>query len=210
MKITDDVYALAATRGTYAYAVLGQPTMLIDTGRPGQGKKILYELASMGVRPNDIKHILLTHYDVDHVGNAAYLQSKTGAALWASQEDIPCIMGEKPRHGHKRWISALMPAEKPQSLQAYPVDGCMESITVIPTPGHTPGHVSLLYRDVLFAGDLVVCFNVRIRPSPGFMNWDMDILKESIRKVAPYSFRWVCPAHGTPLERGDGWEKLYS
>lgn len=208
MKITEEVYALDATKGTNAFVILGQPVILIDSGRPGQGKKILKELASLNVQPGDIKHILLTHYDVDHIGNAAYLERESGAMLWASAEDIPCIMGEKPRHGHKRWISVIMPAEKPAHIRPYPSDGELEAITILPAPGHTPGHVCLLYQDVLFAGDLVVTMNGRLNLSPAFMNWDMDVLKESARKIGEIPFRWICPAHGSPLERGDRWKRL--
>ncbi len=67
MKVTDEIYALDSTKGNYAYLVLGEETVLIDTGRPGQGKGILKDLESMNVKPQDIKHILLTHHDVDHV-----------------------------------------------------------------------------------------------------------------------------------------------
>jgi hypothetical protein len=33
-----------------------------------------------------------------------------------------------------------------------------------------------------------------------FINWDDDILKESINKINNYDFRWICPAHGKPLK----------
>ncbi len=208
MKVTDNVYALESTKGTYAYVIIDQPVILIDSGRPGQGKQILSELASLNVRPADVRYILLTHFDVDHMGNVAFLEKETGATVWASQTEIPYIMGEKPRPGHKRIIAALMPAKKPQHIQSLPEKPIADKVTVILTPGHTPGHVSYLYKDVLFTGDLVVTSSGRIHPSPAFMTWNMEILMDAIAKTGAYQFRYVCPAHGTPVERGQLWEQI--
>lgn len=69
MKITDKVYALESTEGAYAYIVLGTEIVLIDTGFAWVGKKILKELKSMKIKLEDIKHIILTNHDLDHVGN---------------------------------------------------------------------------------------------------------------------------------------------
>jgi glyoxylase-like metal-dependent hydrolase (beta-lactamase superfamily II) len=210
MKITENVYALNATQGNYAYAVrTPEGAILVDTGRPGQGKKSLAELASLGIQPADVRHIFLTHHDIDHIGSAAFLQRETGAQVWASQTDIPYILGEKTRHGIKKYISVLMRAELPTGIRAYPPDGRLEGFEVIPTPGHTPGHVCLLYQDVLFAGDLVMGRGGQLKLSPGIMTWDPAQVKESAKKIAGYSFQWICLAHGEPMPRGDQWEKLY-
>jgi hypothetical protein len=47
LKITDDVYALDSTKGNYAYLILGEEIIMVDIGRPGQGKGILNELESL-------------------------------------------------------------------------------------------------------------------------------------------------------------------
>jgi glyoxylase-like metal-dependent hydrolase (beta-lactamase superfamily II) len=208
MKINDHVYMLDSTEGSHAYVILGEETMLVDTSLPGRGKKILEELERIHVKASDIKHILLTHHDGDHIGNAAMLEKATGATVWASAEDIPYIYGQKSRPGIKKYISMIMRITPPVKTQAYPADNRIGEVQVIATPGHTPGHVCLLYQDVLFAGDLVATSNGQIKPSPAMMTWDMPMLMQSIKKVAPLAFRWVCPAHGMPVERGDMLEKL--
>ena len=209
MKITDTVYMLDCTGESHCYIVLGNEPMLIDTCLPGKGPKILNELASLGIKPQEIKHILLTHHDGDHIGSAAMLEQACGADVWASAEDIPFILRQKPRPGFKKYISVLMNIKPPVNLKAFPVNNHIGEMEVISTPGHTPGHVSLLYRDVLFAGDLVATQNGKIKPSPAIMTWNMPLLLESIKNIAPRSFKWVCPAHGLPVERGDQWEKLF-
>jgi len=42
------------------------------------------------------------------------------------------------------------------------------------------------------------------------MNADEESIKESIRKISEYSFRWVCPDNGEPLELKEEWKQLLS
>lgn len=200
MKVTDEVYALDSTKGNYSYLIIGEEIILVDTGRPGQGKGILKDLNVLGVKPEDISHILITHHDVDHVGSLSFLQKATGAKVWASKEDIPYIYGEKSRPGIKKLVSVIMRMEKPENIIPYSEDQRIGAIEVIPTPGHTPGHVSLLYKDVLLVGDLFKTSKGKISPMNSFMNWDDEVLAQSINKINDYEFKCVCPAHGQPLK----------
>jgi glyoxylase-like metal-dependent hydrolase (beta-lactamase superfamily II) len=208
MIVTDNVYMLDCTSGSHSYAILGSETVLIDTSFPGKGPAILAELAALGVKPQEIKQILLTHFDVDHIGNAAFLQQATGATVWASAIDIPYILGQKPRPGIKKYIGMMMRVKLPANIQAFPESNRLGEIEVIPTPGHTPGHVCLLYKGVLLAGDLVTTREGRLNPSPDMMTWDKKMVLASIKKVAALSFNWICPAHGMPVERGALLEKF--
>ena len=207
MKIEENVYALESTKGSYSYLIKDKETILIDTGRPGKVKNILKEIESLNIKPKNIKHILLTHHDVDHIGNATLLQKETGATLWASKKDIPYILGDKSRPGIKKIASLLMRVKKPEKIKFYNGQK-IGDIEIIPTPGHTPGHVSFLYKDILFAGDLVGSSNGVLKKPPKIGNSDEKSIKESILKMSEYSFKWVCPAHGEPLEVKDEWNQL--
>ena len=91
MEITAGIHLLQATKGSYVYLVLGDEPILIDTSFPGRTRAILTEIEKLGLRPTDIAHILLTHQDGDHIGNAHALQQASGAQVWASQEDLPYV-----------------------------------------------------------------------------------------------------------------------
>jgi glyoxylase-like metal-dependent hydrolase (beta-lactamase superfamily II) len=207
MKIEENVYALESTKGSYSYLIKDKETILIDTGNPGKVKNILKEIESLNIKPKNIKHIILTHHDVDHIGNATLLQKETGATLWASKIDIPYILGDKSRPGIKKLSALLMRVKKPEKIKSYN-DQKIDDIEIIPTPGHTPGHVSFLYKDILFAGDLVRNSNGVLKKLPKMGNSDEKSLNESIFKMSKYSFKWVCPAHGEPLEVKDKWKQL--
>lgn len=208
MKITEEVYGLDSANWNYAYLILGNETVLIDTGRPGQGKNILKEINSMNIKPEQIKHILITHHDVDHVGNLALLEKETGAKIWAPKEDIPYIYGNKSRPGIKKIISLFMRVKKPQNINVYEENQKIGDIKVISTPGHTPGHVCLLYKDILFAGDLVRASKGRLSMMRSSSTWNENLLKDSIKKIDTYEFKWICTAHGEPIKNNGQWEEF--
>ena len=201
MKIGKSVYALDSTKGNYVYLILAEEIILIDTGLPKNGKDILNELKSMDIEPHDIKYILITHDDMDHVGSLALLEKASGAKIWASKEDIPYIIGEINRHVIKRILNYIVKLKKPENINSYPENGIIGDIRVIYTPGHTAGHVCLLYKDIMFVGDLFRTKNGEISTGPSFANWNNSILKESIAKIDEYDFKWICPAHGEPIKR---------
>jgi glyoxylase-like metal-dependent hydrolase (beta-lactamase superfamily II) len=88
---------------------------------------------------------------------------------------------------------------------------------VVETPGHTPGHVSLLRRGdgFLIAGDAVTTMNLdsmwetltrRRRvcrpPTPATMNW-ADAAR-SVRKLAALRPQWIAAGHGAPMQDRNG------
>jgi glyoxylase-like metal-dependent hydrolase (beta-lactamase superfamily II) len=210
MEVTPRVHLLECTAGSYCYLVLDEEPVLVDTGLPGRADRIIAEIGRLGLAPGDLAHILVTHYDVDHIGNAKALQAATGATLWAPAEDVPYIHGHKRRPGLRRAIGWFVRSPVPQVDRTYEAGQWIGGIEVIPTPGHTPGHVSFRFGDVLFAGDLVTSRSGRLLPSPGILTVDAEALRESLRRVGRLSFDWVCPAHGRPVRRGNLWEALTS
>lgn len=206
MEIAKGIHLLETSKGSFSYLVLDEEPVLIDTGMPGRFPRLMAELSELGVRPSDIAHILLTHHDVDHIGNAEQLQTATGATLWASEGDLPYIHGDVSRPGIKRIIGTLVRPKRPEVDRTYQAGQKIGSLEVIPTPGHTPGHVSLLYGDILFAGDLVTTSKGRIKPSPSVMTWDKAQLRSSLKTVGKMNFDWVCPAHGRPVHRENMWD----
>lgn len=201
MKITEDVYLLESTKGSYCYLILGNETVLIDTGFAWRGKAMLREIESLGVVPESIKHILLTHHDLDHIGNVYMLQNLTGAEIWASEKDVPYITGQSPWYGFKKHINRIMRVKKPGHVRVLSEDKAVAGIKAILTPGHTPGHTCFIYKGVLFAGDLVENKKEELIPYPTPWTYDMPALLQSIKKVEGYPFDWICPAHGRPEKR---------
>ena len=84
------------TRGSKAYLIVEDEITLVDTGSPGSGARILQAVEELGRSPEDIKHIVITHYHIDHVGGLAELQEwvpgKTGVHL----AEAPHVTSDRP------------------------------------------------------------------------------------------------------------------
>ena len=78
-----------------------------------------------------------------------------------------------------------------------------EDLRVIPTPGHTRGHIVLLYKDrYLFTGDHLAWDRERRRLT-AFRDYCWDSWakqRQSMAKLLDYSFEWVLPGHGQRVQ----------
>lgn len=202
MKITENVFQLEATKSSHAFLVRMNQVFLIDTGMPGHAEQILSELRSLGVSPRDIRAILLTHHDVDHIGNAEYLRRVTGAELWAPKEDIPYIVGKKKRPGVKHLIETVVRPLRPVVTGTYGTDWPYSDIHVLHAPGHTPGHTVFQIKNIIFTGDLFQNRNGRFRLFPKYMSWDPVEAENSLSHLNTLSYDWFCPSHGNPVYNG--------
>lgn len=206
MEIIEGISMLDCTESSHVYLIQGKENILIDTGMPGLADKILKEIRAKGVEPKTIKHILLTHNDVDHVGNTKILQDITGATLWSSDEDAPYVLGDKNRPGIKRIMQALIKYEKPTINQKYSENQELADIKIIKTPGHTPGHVAIAYKEILFTGDMFRAISGKITKMQKRMNWNQAEYEKSLGILKQLQYQWFCPGHGTPIKRNDSWE----
>lgn len=196
-----------------------QGATLIDTGMPNAAKVIPQALVAAGYPLHQIKRIIITHGDADHMGAAAALKRLTGAKV--ACHTVEKVLLERPSLRQPtrlllRPLFALLrlaPAMRaqPVSPDELLVDGqeLAEGFTVVHTPGHTPGHISLLHRQrrILIAGD---CLNNRAGklalPGPLFTP-DMKNAQRSVWKLAKKhgdEFDTVVFGHGDPIMNNGG------
>ncbi|MBI5715226.1 MAG: MBL fold metallo-hydrolase, partial [Chloroflexi bacterium] len=79
MQITPNLHCIPLSIVNAFLIVEDDGLTLVDTGLPKNEKKILKYIEEIGRKPNDLKRILLTHADGDHVGSAKALRELTGA-----------------------------------------------------------------------------------------------------------------------------------
>jgi len=205
MKITDNVYMLDCSKIGHVYLIKDDETFMIDTGIPGLNKKIIKEINMLDIDEKSIKNILITHHDIDHIGNAKKLQDITGAELWTSKEDAPYIVGDVNRKGIKRVVKIVLGGNIPVVNRTYSSKKDFKYIDVIKTPGHTPGHVIFLYGKILFSGDLFRIQKKSIGLVSSHMTWNMDELKKSLKILKDIDVDWICPSHGDPIKNNKLW-----
>lgn len=215
MKIAEDVHLVEGSAASNIYLVTGDRPILIDTGMPRTERAVLRYLESIRMAPSSLAAIVLTHHDIDHIGSAAALHDATSAPIWAPHGDLPYIRGELRRHGLKRYLPTLL---RPfvGALRSFEVDRELREgdrlpggFTVIETPGHTPGHISLYRPGLLIAGDLVSTRpdgprgkKASVTPSARAMSSDLNQVAESMRRAAGLECACIAAGHGRPILSG--------
>ncbi|MCY0877668.1 MAG: MBL fold metallo-hydrolase [Firmicutes bacterium] len=197
-EVGHDVWILESTRGSYAYWMASADgNILIDTSLPGRASAIQRELET---HQATVAHILITHYDVDHIGNLAALAQWSQAQVWLPAGDVPYIVGERPRPGVKRYIARVMKAEVPRSYAMLHAGDAVGPLTAIASPGHTPGHLAFRGPGMLFVGDALAVRRGRPLPPARWLNWRHGLARQSADALlSGFVEGWLLPAHGEPL-----------
>src|SRR4051812_13215663 len=84
---------------------------VVDTGYPGTVHRVMQLVHDVGRAPRDVRHILITHADLDHIGSLRALVKATGARVYASAESWVFIQGRRsPPHlrSATRLIAAII------------------------------------------------------------------------------------------------------
>ncbi|WP_254272033.1 MBL fold metallo-hydrolase [Haloarcula marina] len=207
--LSDDVWWYDLS-GVNAYLVDDGGTLtLVDAGMPWHGTKLLAGLREAGFEVRDLERILLTHYDVDHVGGLPMFDG-SDLTIYVGADDAPLVTGARasPLSNHKGLVQRL--AGRFTSVPDNPVepvdDGdTVGSFTVYDTPGHTPGHVCYVSETLstAFLGDLVRESGGALSPSPWLISYDAGEVTRSIREFADRAppFDVAAMGHGVPFKR---------
>jgi len=190
--------------------------LLVDAGTPSASEQIRSAVEAVGFEVADIEHVLLTHYDVDHIGGLQALTPELSAPVYAGEPDASYLSGhEKPPlrswKGTFQRVTGLFATRPSLEVERVEAGDSIGSFTVYETPGHTPGHVCYVSESlgVGFLGDLVREQRGELTHAPWFLSDDSSAIRASVRALAEVGleFSIACPGHGTPLVE-DGSTKL--
>ncbi len=203
---------------TNCYLLRDHGTILIDAGESGKSEKFLSKLKKLGVSPEEISLILITHTHWDHIGGARKLKSLTNANVVVHTNEKRILeTGEmlKPP-GVNRWgrflIKVLAKLGEKSKLETVEADIVIEDkfslaeygieAEVIFTPGHSSGSITvLLPTGEAFVGDTAMnMFPLTFRPGLPIFAEDLDRLKKSWQTLITKGAKRIFPAHGKPFD----------
>lgn len=171
------------------YLIDEEPLTLIDAGPRDEASLAALRagLGELGYRLADIRRIIISHAHADHFGLAQLVQEESGATVMIHEWDAPAVGQNTDYAAYRELLSvAGVPREAIERMEAgyekfkgfaYPLTEvetlqdedeilfAKESLTVVHTPGHTPGSICLVRASnrLVFSSDTVL---KNITPNP--------------------------------------------
>ncbi|MEV0311333.1 MBL fold metallo-hydrolase [Nonomuraea fuscirosea] len=193
---------------------------LIDAGLPGHWRDLQHELRSLGKSVEDIRGVVLTHGDSDHIGFAERLRRDHGVPVFVHAADaVRTRTGEKPKvplgpmrigpllgfFGYSLGKNGLRTQYVKEVIEIGDGDvlDLPGSPVIIGMPGHSPGSVAVHVpvADAVFVGDALTTRHVltgREGPQPAPFTDDPAQALASLDRIAGLKASWVLPGHGAP------------
>ncbi len=203
----------AASTNSFAFVDDDGSVTLVDCGLKRAPGRIVAGLRAIGRHPSDVTRILLTHAHLDHAGGAADMAARTGAPVAVHEADAAYVeAGRHPSPDRSLLAGRLMARLPGQRFPPVAVgkrldDGELLDVAgglrIVATPGHTPGHVSLLHEPTgtLITGDAL--FNVRhLTYSPRPLCTDFRLSRRTAHVLGELEYERVGFTHGTEIVDG--------
>lgn len=224
-EIFDDIYTIDSRlcgipEYTCVYLVAGENSTLIETASAACVPAVLEGIEDVGIRPDDISQVVLTHVHLDHAGGAgALLSAMPNARIFVHPRGVkhlvdPSMLIESAERYLGREVLTML--GKPEPLPAHKVralaDGELIRINadrelfVMFAPGHANHHVCLLDREdsAVFTGDaagMKLAGMSTPLPTTGSPDFDLEKASETILRLLSLGPTTLLFSHFGPTTR---------
>ena len=198
------VELLNATRSNI-YIVRGEDgDTLVDPGPVGTAPLLLALDRRGDIR---LARVVVTHAHPAHAGSAARVARGTGVRVFVHAADAPYLDGTKepllPTGRRGQLMAALGRVVDlcPPVYRLEPLADRIADLRVIPTPGHTPGHVCLYHEEdrTLLAGDALVVEEGEPALPASSLSHDPPAARAALAVLRKLQIRQLLPGHGAPI-----------
>ena len=225
MQLAKDLHRIGSDIVNSYLVIEGDGVTIIDAGLPRYWNLLNGELERLGMSLDNVRALILTHGDTDHIGFAGRLSREKGipAYLHPADADRARLKEKKPNSGWGPvkigplagflWYSARQGGLRiPPAGELRPVeDGQVLDVPgkprIIHTPGHTPGSIAVHVpaADALFIGDTMTTRNVLTGvtgPKPAPFTLRPEQALASLDRVQDVDATWMLPGHGPAWDGG--------
>ena len=181
--------------------------LLVDTGLPGTLDELTAQLADVGFGLSDVATVLLTHQDADHAGNLAALGDSVATAPFvvAHEAAARIVDGRESPRGSDGDDDRYPPARVDLELAGEAsISTRLGPARVLPTPGHTPGHVSVYLPDekFLIAADALTADDGHLEGPRPDVTEDLATAYSSVERLADLDVERTLCYHGGLVDAG--------
>ena len=183
---------IPASVSTFLVKVDGK-YILFDAGLGAFGGQLQKRLAALGVNPDSIGLVYLTHFHVDHIAGLVTKDDAgndvkvfKNAAVYAGKVEYDAWMNDIPKNDLQKGIMALYK----DSLHLFAFgDSLPHGVLAMDAVGHTPGHTVFQLVNLLIVGDLMHGYALQKDHPEINSNYDMDKPKaaESRKRIMQYA-----------------------
>ena len=196
---SDSLYAslnlpdgIPASVSTFLLQVDGK-NILFDAGLGAFGGQTRSRLAALGVNPENIDLIYLTHFHMDHIAGLVTKDSADkdvkvfkNAAIYAGKVEYDAWMNDIPKNDMQKAVMGIYK----DSLHLFAFgDSLPHGVLALDAVGHTPGHTAFQFSNLLVIGDLMHGYALQKDHPEINSNYDMDKEKsiESRKRLMQYA-----------------------
>jgi hydroxyacylglutathione hydrolase len=173
--------------------------LIIDPG--AEAKLILKTVNDLDLK---IALILVTHAHIDHIGALAAVRENTGAKFAIHEAEATASLGMFSRMMSSMTGGSFNKPPKPDRLlkDGDTIDVDDLRFTVLHTPGHSPGGISLYGQGILFSGDTLFNYGIGRTDFPGCSYEQiMDSIQNRLMTLPDDTV--VYPGHGPATTIGE-------
>jgi glyoxylase-like metal-dependent hydrolase (beta-lactamase superfamily II) len=199
----------------------------VDVGMDSNAEDFLQGLRIVGIKPESLQAIFLTHWHNDHSAGAAFLKSQYGTRVYYHSGDQPSMTRQTASGGIRGWLGKRVPEEgvlvllrglleeaAPEAVAANHLVADGEILEgdfrVLTTPGHTGGHVAYMHPPTraLFCGDALAVVSGHLRLMARPVTPDLTAAKASALRCLYEDAQFICPGHRGPLSNNVNEERI--
>lgn len=149
-----------------------------------------------------VKYIVNTHGHGDHIGGNAFFKHSLNAPVCIHKADAIMLINSKLNLSAYLEVNLSLPQAEIEFSDDDKLKLGEHEITVIHTPGHTPGCISLLIENLLFSGDTLFYHDIGRTDLPG---GDYQMILASVRNklLTLPDETIVLPGHGQSSTIGE-------